>query len=353
MTLKNINPTKELLRYIDDFSKARVLVIGDVMVDEFVWGKVERISPEAPVPVLEVERESLLLGGAANVVNNIRALGGKVCVSGVVGMDAMGRHLVEELERIGVNPDGIIKKKGRPTTIKTRVIAHHQQVVRMDREVKAPILPETTDKILEYTRSISDRIEAIVVADYAKGVISESLVSGLVAISREKNLILSVDPKVSNFPLYRKVTVVTPNHHEAGSAMGQKILNDEMLLSVGSAILKKLECENVLITQGENGMTLFENGGGVVHIPTEAREVFDVTGAGDTVISALTLARASGASMRDAALLSNYAAGIVVAEVGTAVVTSAQLKQAIVFAIESVSNRGKSNPDEKKNTDEP
>ena len=309
------------------------MVVGDVMVDEFIWGKVERISPEAPVPVVEVERETLLLGGAANVVNNIRALGGKVYAAGIVGKDLMGRHLTSELEKIEVDPKGIVTDDTRPTSIKTRVIAHQQQVVRFDREIKSGISPEMTEELLKYVRSLSGRINAVIVADYGKGVVNKKLIGELVSIAKKDGLILSVDPKVENFSIYREVTVITPSHHEAGSAARQKIVDDKSLLSAGNTIIKELACKNVLITQGEEGMTLFEEGGDVVHIPTVAREVYDVTGAGDTVISAMTLAVASGATMRDAAVISNYAAGVVVGEVGTAVVTGEELKDAILFAI--------------------
>jgi D-beta-D-heptose 7-phosphate kinase/D-beta-D-heptose 1-phosphate adenosyltransferase len=326
-------PTAKLTSYIDRFQGAGVLVVGDVMVDEFIWGKVERISPEAPVPVVEVQREVLLLGGAANVVNNIRALGGTVFLAGVVGKDIMGDHLTDELKRINVSTDGIVTLPERPTTIKTRVIAHHQQMVRFDRELRAKIDDETTDKIISYAQSLGAGIRAVVISDYGKGVINERLVSGLVDYAKKKGLIVSVDPKVENFSIYRGVTVITPNHYEAGNGVGNKIVDEESLLATGKLILSKLGCENVVITQGEDGMTLFETTGDVLHIPTVAREVFDVTGAGDTVISTLTLAVAAGAGMRDAALISNYAAGIVVGKVGTAIVTAEELRAEVRRAV--------------------
>lgn len=335
MTIEEIYPTIDLIGFIDEFPKARVLVVGDVMVDEFIWGKVERISPEAPVPVLEVIRETRLLGGAANVVNNIKALGGGVYVTGVVGKDSMARYLIGEHKKIGVETKGLIEDQQRPTTIKTRVIAHQQQVVRFDRENKAPIDESVKDKILKYTRSLADKIDAVVVADYGKGVIDAGLVGELVEICRKHDLILSVDPKVENFSCYKDVTVITPNHYEAEDSVDVKIVDEASLLKTGELILERLNCKNVLITRGEDGMTLFEDGGDVVNIPTVARDVFDVTGAGDTVISALTLAVASGATMRDAAFISNYAAGIVVGEVGTAVVSGTRLKEAIHSALNS------------------
>lgn len=327
-------PTANVMGYIDRFGGTGVLVVGDVMVDEFLWGKVERISPEAPVPVVEVQREVLLLGGAANVVNNIRALGGAVFLAGVMGKDAMGSHLMDELKKIDVATDGIVTLSDRPTTVKTRVIAHHQQIVRFDREKRAKIDEKTTDRIIRYAESLGKNIRAIVISDYGKGVINKRLVSGLVDYAKEKDLIVSVDPKVENFSIYKGVTVITPNHYEAGSGIGHKIVDEESLLVTGKLILSKLGCENVIITQGEDGMTLFNKKGDIVHIPTVAKDVFDVTGAGDTVISTLTLAVAAGASMRDAAVISNYAAGIVVGKVGTAVVTAGELRDEMLRAID-------------------
>ncbi len=338
--MDQLYPTIDMIGCIDRFGEAGVLVVGDVMVDEFVWGRVERISPEAPVPVVEVQREALLLGGGANVVNNIRALGGRVFLAGVVGKDAMGGHLIDELAKIGVAPDGIVTLSDRPTTIKTRVIAHHQQVVRVDRERRIKIDKETTDRIIGYARSLGTQIRAIIISDYGKGVINERLVSGLVDYAAKNDLIVSVDPKVENFSIYRNVTVITPNHHEAASGVHHKIVDDESLLATGRLILSRLGCKNVIITRGEDGMTLFEAPGGIVHIPTVAREVFDVTGAGDTVISTLTLALAAGAGMRDAAVISNYAAGIVVGKVGTAVTTAGELKEEIRRAIDAKERPG-------------
>ncbi len=326
--------TGKVIDYIDRFSGTGVLVVGDVMVDEFLWGRVERISPEAPVPVVEVQREALLLGGAANVVNNIRALGGAVFLAGITGKDAMGEHLKDELKKIDVDTDGIAALSDRPTTIKTRVIAHHQQVVRFDREKRGKIDKKTTDRIIGYAESLGSKIRAVIISDYGKGVVNERLVSGLVGYARKQGLIVSVDPKVENFSIYKDVTVITPNHHEAGSGVGNKIVDEQSLLVTGKLILTKLGCENVIITQGEDGMTLFNRNGDIVHIPTVAQEVFDVTGAGDTVISTLTLAVAAGAEMRDAAVISNYAAGIVVGKVGTAVVTAGELRDEMLRAID-------------------
>jgi len=331
--IEKLYPTEKFLGLIDEFSRATVLVVGDVMIDEFIWGKVDRTSPEAPVPVVEVNRITHRLGGAANVAHNIRALGGRVLVAGMIGADDKGGQLVDMLRMLDVDDDGIQTDDKRPTIIKTRIIAHHQQVVRIDRESKDPIPPRVTDGILEYAESVIGDVHAIVLSDYGKGLISERLVDRLVKLVKGRDIILSVDPKVVNFPLYRNVGVVTPNHHEAGEAVGIKIVDDETLLAAGGKLLGMLSCRYVLITHGERGMTLFGDDGSVVQIPTVALEVFDVTGAGDTVISALTLAAAAGASMKDAAIISNYAAGEVVGEVGTAVVTADRLKEVINFAI--------------------
>jgi len=331
--IENLYPTDELLGLIDAFSRAKVLVVGDMMIDEFIWGKVDRISPEAPVPVVEVNRVTHRLGGAANVVHNIRALGGQVLVAGMVGADDKGGQLIDMLRMIDVDDDGIQTDVDRPTIIKTRIIAHHQQVVRIDRESKDPIPQRVTDGILEYAESVIGDVHAVVISDYGKGLIGKRMVHRLVELAADRDIVVSVDPKVVNFPLYQNVSVVTPNHHEAGEAAGIMIMDDETLLAAGEKLLTLLSCRYVLITHGEKGMTLFGEDGSVVQIPTAAREVFDVTGAGDTVISALTLAAAAKASMKDAAVISNYAAGEVVGEVGTAVVTADRLKETIRFAI--------------------
>jgi len=322
--------SKRLIKYIDRFPSTRTLVVGDVMLDHYIWGDVSRISPEAPVPVVNVTKESVLLGAATNVVNNVHALGGKVDVCGVIGHDEAGRQLTRMLRTQGIHTEGLIVESGRPTTIKTRVIAHSQQVVRFDRETKVGIDRDTHRRIFEYVkRQADDGLDAIVLSDYSKGVVTKDLVRDIVKLSKRKGLIVSVDPKVNHFGIYRDVTILTPNTKEASVGSKIEIQDDESLLRAGALLLKRLKCNAVLVTRGEHGMSLFERGGRVTHIPTVAREVFDVTGAGDTVISTLTLAMAAGADMVDAARLSNYAAGIVVGVVGTATVKPDELKQKI------------------------
>ncbi len=321
---------KRLFNIIDRFAKTRVLVVGDVMVDHYVWGNVSRISPEAPVPVVNVTRESFLLGAAANVVNNIRTLGGSVSLCGVIGHDDAGKQLQHMLRSSGIPTDGLIVEPDRRTTIKTRVIAHHQQVVRFDRETKEGIGRETHGNILARVSALAeDGLDAIVISDYCKGVVTKDVVRDIVRLARKRGIIVSVDPKIAHFGIYSGVTILTPNTKEASLGARIEIEDDASLLKAGRGLLRRLSCDAVLITRGEQGMSLFQRSGRITHIPTVAREVFDVTGAGDTVISTLTLAMAAGANMIDAAKLSNYAAGIVVGVVGTATVTRDQLKHRI------------------------
>jgi D-beta-D-heptose 7-phosphate kinase/D-beta-D-heptose 1-phosphate adenosyltransferase len=323
--------SKRLTAYIDRFPTTRVLIVGDIVLDHYIWGKVTRISPEAPVPVVNVTRENFLLGGAANVANNIQALGGAVSVCGVIGRDEAGKQLFHLLNKQGISTNGIIVDPARPTTIKTRVIAHSQQVVRFDRETKERIEQDTHRRIFDHVgRQVKEGLDAIVLSDYCKGMVTSDLVRDIVKLARKHKVIVCVDPKVSHFGMYNGVTILTPNINEASLGSKIEIDNERSLLKAGTLLLKRLKCEAVLITRGEQGMSLFEHGGRVTHIPTVAREVFDVTGAGDTVISTLTLGMAAGASMVDAARISNYAAGIVVGVVGTAIVKPDELKQRIV-----------------------
>jgi D-beta-D-heptose 7-phosphate kinase/D-beta-D-heptose 1-phosphate adenosyltransferase len=322
---------KRLLKYIDRFPYARVLVVGDMMLDHYVWGSVTRISPEAPVPVVNVTKETMLLGAAANVVHNIHALGGRVSICGVIGHDEAGKQLTHMLRSRGISTEGLILEHGRPTTIKTRVIAHSQQVVRFDRETKDGIAKDTHRRISEYVRQqANDGLDAVVISDYSKGVVTPDLVRDIVKLGRRHKLTVAVDPKVNHFKIYSGVTILTPNAKEASIGSRVEIEDEQSLLKAGALLLRRLRCEAVLITRGEHGMSLFERSGKITHIPTVAREVFDVTGAGDTVISTLTLAMAAGAGMVEAAKLSNYAAGIVVGVVGTAAVKSGELRQRIM-----------------------
>jgi D-beta-D-heptose 7-phosphate kinase/D-beta-D-heptose 1-phosphate adenosyltransferase len=281
---------------------------------------------------VEVKRDTKMLGGAANVIHNIATLGARPILCGVVGQDLAGKTIIDELIKMGLTTDGIVSEKGRLTSIKTRVVARNQQVVRFDHETRTDIKPESIERLLTFMKKNLDRLDAIVVADYGKGVISASLMKGLrklIQSTAGESIKVAVDPKTGNFEYYHGVDVITPNHHEAGIFCRFEIVDEETLMRAGKQMLKELNCRSVLITQGKEGMTLFENGGEVIHIPTVAKNVFDVTGAGDTVISTFSLALASGLDLKSAALLSNYAAGLVVGEVGTSTVSAEELKTLI------------------------
>lgn len=308
---------------IKRFKGRNILVVGDVILDRYIWGKVRRISPEAPVPVVEVERESFLLGGAANVANNIVSLGAGAAVVGLIGKDSAGEALSGLLRRQGVNCEGLFVSN-RPTTVKTRVIAHNQQVVRFDREDSKYVAGRVLKGVLAHIDSLYRDFDAIIISDYRKGMISGGMVKGILEMSSRRKTFVAVDPKVGHFNFYKGVSVVTPNVAEAASGANIEISDEKTLLRAGKTLLKRLGCRAVLVTRGEQGMSLFESKG-VSHIPTAARKVYDVTGAGDTVISAFTLACAAGAGMAEAAVIANHAAGVVVGEVGTAVSTPEQL----------------------------
>lgn len=320
---------KELKKYLDHFSGKRVLVVGDLMLDHYIWGSVKRISPEAPVPVVTVLSESVLLGGAGNVLHNILTLGGTGILCSVIGSDDAGRWLMQELRSKGMELNGVLSEEGRPTTKKTRIIAHQQQVVRFDHEKKDNITVKTEKKFIDFILDHLLQIDCMVISDYSKGMITEGLLASVLPPVLKKGIPIIVDPKVNHFPLYKKVTVITPNHLEASQASGIEIENESTLQQAGRILLKKLGCRAVLITRGEQGMTLFEKGGEVTHIPTEAQQVFDVTGAGDTVVSTLSLALSAGAPLDAAARLANHAAGVVVGMVGTAAIRKETLEKAL------------------------
>lgn len=311
-------------KIIHSFRNKRVLIIGDLILDKYIFGKVSRISPEAPVPVVDVTGESYLLGGATNVAGNIIALGGKASIAGLIGKDDHAKILTDLLRERNIAVDGIIEDN-RPTTVKTRVIAHNQQIVRFDHEDRRRLEGKGLERLLGYLRAALEQHDAVIVSDYKKGIISAALIKALVAYAAPKDKFIAVDPKVGHFHFYKNVSLITPNLMEASQGSGIEIKDEKSLLKAGKMLMNRLSCKSVLITRGEEGMSLFEKGAGKeirsTHIPTAAKKVFDVTGAGDTVIAAFTLARVAGASLVNAADISNHAAGIVVAEVGTAVAT--------------------------------
>ena len=302
-----------------------VVVLGDVMLDEFVWGDVTRISPEAPVPVVDVRRESVHLGGAANVLANLLALGARGTVVGVVGDDEAGKRLRDSLRLLGADAENnLLVDELRPSTIKTRIIAHSQLVVRADRESRQPVDTKLENRIVDCLKEALAGAHAFVVSDYDKGVVTPRILREILPFAYERVPVL-IDPKLRNFNHYRPATLVTPNHHEALRMSDSEDLSDDGSHHAAKVIREKLGCDAVLITRGDRGMMLLEADGQPVYVETAAREVYDVTGAGDTVIAALGAALATGATMIEAATLANHAAGIVVGKVGTATATADEL----------------------------
>ena len=314
---------------ISSFASRKILVVGDVILDQYVWGNADRISPEAPVPVVTVEDESYRLGGAANVVANICSLGGKVSVVSVVGGDADGDKVSGMLSDAGADISGVIRVDGRPTTAKTRVIAHQQHVVRIDREVKDYVEGDKRQKIIDHAKAAIPNVDAVLISDYDKGVISGSVLDEIIGLGRECNRPVVIDPKVRNFQNYQGATAATPNLKEL-SITGMPLDDDESVSRAGKSMLETLKLQALLVTRGKYGMTLLQsNSPSVTHIPAMERKVFDGTGAGDTVIAVFTLSLASGADFVRAARISNCAGGIVVGEIGTACVTQNELLAAI------------------------
>jgi D-beta-D-heptose 7-phosphate kinase/D-beta-D-heptose 1-phosphate adenosyltransferase len=310
----------EILKTLQD---RYVLVLGDVMLDEFVWGDVTRISPEAPVPVVDVRRESVHLGGAANVLANLVALGARGAVVGVVGKDGPGERLQVELRDLG-SQDGLIVDDTRRSTTKTCIIAHSQLVVRADRESRIPVTSKIEDQIIASLKEALKQADAFVVSDYDKGVVTPRILREILPVAYEQVPVL-IDPKLRNFNEYRPATLVTPNHLEALRMSDSEDHSDDGSHTAARVIREKLGCDAVLITRGDRGMMLLEGDGGPVYVETAAREVYDVTGAGDTVIAALACALACGATMIEAASFANRAAGIVVGKVGTATASAEEL----------------------------
>jgi rfaE bifunctional protein kinase chain/domain len=304
-----------------------VVVFGDVMLDEFVWGDVTRISPEAPVPVVEIRRESAHLGGAANVLSNLRALGVQSALVGVVGQDRAGERVRAELREAGAldAEENLIVDVSRPTTVKTRIIAHSQLVVRADRELRTPVDATIAERIVATLRRLLRNANALVVSDYDKGAVTPAVLDEILPAAEAARVPVLIDPKIRNFDSYRPATLVTPNHHEALRLTNTEDDTDEGMARAARAIRERLGCRSVLITRGERGMVLLEGEGEPVYVPTAAREVFDVTGAGDTVIATLAASIAAGSSLVEAAMLANHAAGIVVGKIGTATASAEEL----------------------------
>jgi D-beta-D-heptose 7-phosphate kinase/D-beta-D-heptose 1-phosphate adenosyltransferase len=311
------------------FPKTPVLVLGDLMLDRFVWGEVSRISPEAPVPVVRVKRETSTLGGAGNVVSNLAALGGAARVAGILGGDETGRQTGEMLRACGADMSAVLTDPARPGTLKMRVIAHSQQVVRVDQESDALLPADLRAQFLAAALAALAGVRALVISDYDKGVVCPEVLSAVLGAARAAGVPVLVDPKISHFPHYQPVTLLTPNQSEAARATAIEIRDEADVERAGRKILDQLDTRGVLITRGDRGMALFERDRPTWTIPARAREVFDVTGAGDTVVAVLTLALAAGAGLREAAELANVAGGLVVSRLGTATVTAKEVLEGI------------------------
>lgn len=328
------------------FNHQKILVIGDIILDQYIKGSVYRISPEAPVPIVFQEEAFYTPGGAANVAKNLRALGARVSLIGRIGQDMEGEILKKELKKEGIDTKTIFVDKNFPTILKTRILAHHQQILRIDREQTHHLdNQDVIRKIFNFIKNSIDKFDAIILSDYGKGIITPHLVSFVRDLAIKKKRIITIDPKVEHFSYYRQVTSITPNLKEVENAIRnikitsdaphrlkintEKLKSNEEINLAGKQLLKYLNLESLLITLGEHGMRLFEKGAKPFAIDTKAKEVFDVTGAGDTVISVFTLALAAGSTKRQAAEMANFAAGIKVGKMGAATVSLEELKEAI------------------------
>jgi D-glycero-beta-D-manno-heptose-7-phosphate kinase len=322
------------------FSGKRIAIIGDLMLDRYYWGRVARISPEAPVPVVEIESEASRLGGAANVAHNIASLGGTPLMFGTVGRDDAGALFRELARAAGFSEEGVFDDPSRPTTCKTRVIAHNQHVVRIDRESKSEVDENIAGRILDSIGRRIGSLDAIILEDYNKGVLVKPLIREAIQLARSNRVMVAVDPKFDNFFEYAGVALFKPNRKEAEEALGMRLNSAESVEMAGREILKRLNAENVLLTLGAEGMSLFRKSGEALNVPTKAWSVADVSGAGDTVISTLTIALAGGATMIEAAALANYAAGVVCSEVGIVPINLGSLRKAVLVDTDHTDRHG-------------
>jgi D-beta-D-heptose 7-phosphate kinase/D-beta-D-heptose 1-phosphate adenosyltransferase len=330
---------RRLERLIDGFSRVRLLVVGDVVLDEYVWGEVERVSPEAPVPVVHVREETVVLGGAANAVRNVVALGGKAECCALVGEDSAGRRLIELLKELGVSPEGIVSVPGRPTTRKTRVVARSQQIVRYDRESADPPPAGAGRRLLAAVVAALPRVQGVVCEDYGKGVLTPRVAAAVMKASLAADVPVAVDPK-AELTSWKGASLLKPNLREAEALSGVRIRSREDLSRAAAKLRRRIGGGSLVVTRGADGMSLFEADGPGVDVPGAAREVFDVQGAGDTAIAALALALRAGASLVEAAVIANAASAVVVAKVGTATASAEELKALLPEAVEAARSAG-------------
>jgi rfaE bifunctional protein kinase chain/domain len=311
---------------IEKFPDVKVLIVGDVMLDRYLWGSVNRISPEAPVPIVNINKTSLALGGAANVAANVAGLGAKPILVGIAGKDAEAEILAECLEKANISSKFLFPINERRTTTKTRLVAHNQHVVRFDHETTNPISKSDADLVFEQIKNIFEEISIVVISDYAKGFLTEEFLARLITLAKEKDKSILVDPKGKDFSKYKGATILTPNRREAADATGFEENGQDLVNKAGKKLLRDLSLEALLITQGEKGLTLLQNVGETFHLEASARNVYDVTGAGDTVISSFAVARGAGADYLEAAKLANISAGLVVEQIGTTAITREMLE---------------------------
>ncbi len=330
--LKNIFPL---------FMKQKIIVVGDLILDEYLWGTVERVSPEAPVQVVDIQREFSTLGGAGNVVANLLSLGARVQICSVIGQDLNGQALLNELQHLGLSTDGIFRNPKRQTTKKSRVIAANQQVLRIDREIRRPIEKQSEKKIVNYIHEHCHESSAIILSDYQKGILTNTLLSQIFSLAKKKGKPVFVDPKGACFQKYKKANYLTPNKKEASLATGIDLTSEDEIQRAGQKLLEELELDGLILTRGKEGISLFRPHQSPVTLPTIAREVFDVSGAGDTVLASLTLGFLAGLSLVEAAELANIAAGVVVGKVGTATVTPDEI---LGYGDINLNNKLKSHP---------
>jgi rfaE bifunctional protein kinase chain/domain len=318
---------KVLAKTLKSFTDKKVLVLGDIMLDHYIWGSVDRISPEAPVPVLDVQKEDFRLGGAANVALNLKALGAQVYLCGVIGSDDAGKTVKNLLDAKGIESAAIIVDKKRPTTRKTRIGANNQQIVRIDHENRIDITTKLEKEVMTKLNSLVTEIDAIIIEDYNKGLMTEAVITQTIKSAQKHNVLVTVDPKQKNFFMFKGVDVFKPNYSEMQKNLGL-IFETEAEFDKQAKLLKaKLQCKNLVVTRGEKGLYIFSDNSMVHNIPTFAREVYDVSGAGDTVISVLTLALCAGCDIQTAAIIANHAAGVVCGKMGTATTTIEEIKQ--------------------------
>lgn len=319
---------KELIPLLQKFKGKKVVVVGDIMLDKYIWGEVSRISPEAPVQVVHVQKESFSPGGAANVATNAASLKGEVHMVGITGNDVEREILLTEMKTSNVNTNGVFPDEDKPTIMKVRVMGRSQQLLRVDYEKKEHLCPEVENKMREYLANVIKESDVIIISDYAKGVASENIMKFIIAESKKYEKPVVVDPKPKHKERYKGATLITPNHAEACQMVDAEVDNDDRIHEIGKTLMEELHT-NVLLTRGEKGMSVFGKGQDIVTIPTKAKEVYDVTGAGDTVVATAALALAAGATVKEAAILANHAAGIKVGKIGTSSITPKELADSL------------------------